>query len=943
MDYLKIRGAKENNLKNIDLDLPRNKMIVFTGLSGSGKSSLAFNTIYAEGHRRYIESLSTYARQFLGQLDKPKVDSIEGLSPTISIEQKTTSKNPRSTVGTVTEIYDHLRLLFARAGDVHCPNGHGKINAMTSSEIVDLIMMMPEKTKIQLLAPVVNGKKGEHTNTINSLIQKGFLRARIDGEFIELHDDIVLKKTKKHTIDIVVDRLVIKESIRTRLSESVELALREGNGIVLVSSEQEEKVFSEHHSCKICGYSFQEISPRTFSFNSPFGWCDTCGGVGQVHEVNWHKALDETKSVKKGCFHSITWSRYYHHLLLAFCQANAIPVDQPFASLTKEEQTNLLYGSSQPFTLKYKNSWGVKSEKVFEEGLGGASAILKEKFLIKHMEKENEEEEKKEKEDGLFHYELCSTCQGKRLKQDMLAITVMGKNITQVSDLSINECYTFFENLQLSDMKMAIVDQVVKEIQSRLRFLKEVGLTYLTLSRTSGTLSGGESQRIRLASQIGSGLTGVLYVLDEPSIGLHQRDNDKLLASLKRLRDLGNTLIIVEHDEDTMKEADYLVDIGPGAGQHGGQVIAQGTYEHLLASSSLTADYLAKRKHVPIRTSRRKPIDYIHIKGANENNLKHVDVSIPLGVLCSITGVSGSGKSTLINQTLYPALHNMFNRSTKPIGQHTTIDIPATVDKIINIDQSPIGRTPRSNPATYVGVFDTIRKLYAETNEAKMRGYRIGRFSFNVPSKNGGGRCERCAGDGLIKIEMAFLSDVYVPCETCGGKRYNEQTLEVLYKGKSIYDVLEMTVEEAVDFFQNIPSIKNKMQTLYDVGLGYIKLGQSATTLSGGEAQRVKLALELSKRSTGKTIYLLDEPTTGLHSYDVHQLLLVLDKLVEKGNSVVVIEHNLDVIQYSDYLIDLGPEGGNGGGEIVATGTPEEVATCKRSYTGHYLKKGITP
>lgn len=940
MDYIRIRGAKENNLKDVDIDIPRNQFVVITGLSGSGKSSLAFNTIYAEGHRRYVESLSAYARQFLGQLDKPKVDSIEGLSPTIAIDQKTTSKNPRSTVGTVTEIYDYLRLLYARVGTVYCPNGHGEIHAQTAEEIVDQLLTLPEKTKVQLLAPVIQGRKGTHATTVNDLLKKGFVRARIDGEVVELTDDIQLEKNKKHTIEAVVDRLVIREGIRSRLNDSVELSLQTGNGLLLVLTETNETVYSQHHACNTCGFSFAEVEPRSFSFNSPFGWCESCVGIGLTHEVNLTKALDAKISIAKGCFKQLSWSRYYHEIFVAFCQANGIDITKPFEALHEKEQELALHGSTTPFVLNYKNSWGQKSERLFPEGIGGATAILKEKFLEKHLEKESSgEKESKEESDGLFHYETCATCQGARLKQEMLSVRVMGQSIVETSDLSIQECLVFFDQLTLSPTKEAIAKQVVKEITERLRFLNEVGLTYLTLSRTSGTLSGGESQRIRLASQIGSGLTGVLYVLDEPSIGLHQRDNDRLLASLKRLRDLGNTLIVVEHDEDTMKEADYIIDIGPGAGASGGHVVAKGTYDELLLGNSLTADYLAGRKAVPVPKKRRKPVDFIRIKGASENNLKEVDVRIPLGVFTAITGVSGSGKSTLINQTLYPALFNKLNRASRDVGKHQKIEIPAMVDKVINIDQSPIGRTPRSNAATYIGVFDVIRKLYAETNEAKIRGYKIGRFSFNVSSKNGGGRCEKCSGDGLMKIEMHFLSDVYVPCEVCGGKRYNEQTLEVRYKGKNIYEVLEMTVTEATEFFKHIPSIHNKLNTLFEVGLGYIRLGQPATTLSGGEAQRVKLAAELSKRSTGQTLYVFDEPTTGLHVHDVYQLIKVLDKLVEKGNSVLVIEHNLDVIKTSDYVIDLGPEGGSGGGEIIAQGTPEKVAKVNGSYTGFYLNK----
>lgn len=935
MDYIRVRGAKENNLKNVDIDIPRNKLVVFTGLSGSGKSSLAFNTIYAEGHRRYVESLSAYARQFLGQLDKPKVDSIEGLSPTIAIDQKTTSKNPRSTVGTVTEIYDYLRLLYARVGEVYCPNGHGKIEAQSVEEIVNQILAMPDKTKLQIMAPVVRGRKGEHTHTVQELMKKGFVRARIDGEMVELHEDIRLEKNSKHHIEAVVDRIVRKEGIRSRLSDSVELGLKEGEGLVYVVTDEGEQIYSQNHSCKTCGFSYSEISPRSLSFNSPYGGCETCSGLGVTQEVNWSVAVTPNKSIADGCFHMLQRSRYFQSILLTFCQANDIPTDVLFDTLSKKHKQTIQFGSSTPFTMHYKNGWGMSSEKSFPQGLGGVSEMLKAKFL----QKENGSEDEDEAEDGLFHNQVCPACDGKRLKREMLSILIQGKDIWDLCTLSISDCLVFFEKLTLSEMKMKIAEQVIKEIIARLRFLNEVGLTYLTLARTSGTLSGGESQRIRLATQIGSGLTGVLYVLDEPSIGLHQRDNDRLLNSLEKLRDLGNSLILVEHDEDTMKMADYIVDIGPGAGSHGGNIMAKGTYEEIIKADTLTADYLSGRKKVPVPKKRRKPIGKIRISGASENNLKNVSVDIPLGVLCSITGVSGSGKSTLINQTLYPAVANKLYKTNKKVGQVKTVDNLDGVDKMINIDQAPIGRTPRSNASTYIGVFDSIRKLYADTNEAKVRGYKIGRFSFNVPSKNGGGRCEKCTGDGLMKIEMHFLSDVYVPCEVCQGKRYNEQTLEVRYKGKNIFDVLEMTVEEAVEFFTNVPRIKTKLQTLFDVGLGYIKLGQPATTLSGGEAQRVKLAAELSKRSTGKTLYLLDEPTTGLHMYDVHKLLQVLELLVEKGNSVLVIEHNLDVIKYSDYVIDLGPEGGNAGGLIVAKGTPEEVAKVKGSYTGYYLNK----
>jgi len=926
MDHIKVRGAKENNLKNIDIDLPRNKLIVITGLSGSGKSSLAFNTIYAEGHRRYVESLSAYARQFLGQLDKPKVDSIEGLSPTIAIDQKTASRNPRSTVGTVTEIYDHLRLMYARVGTPFCPHCNLEIKSQSSGQIVDQIMMIKDGTRIQLLAPAVRGKKGEHQNVFSEMSKQGFVRARVDGEIVDIDPEKRLEKTKKHTIEVVIDRIKMKRESRERIADSVELSLKVGKGLITVVTDDNETLYSQNHSCHSCGFNYEEISPRTFSFNSPYGMCKTCNGLGLTQEPSVEKMVDKEKSVAGGCFIHISSSRYYHEIILAFCTAHNIPTNVKFKDLTSKEQELLLNGSNTPFSFKYRNLMGKTNEHKFPEGLGGAVKIMKSKYL----EKEEMPEDLSEEQNGLFVFVPCGTCKGARLKKEMLSIRLNDKNIHEVGSLSIKQCMEFFKQIELTEMQQKIVEQVKKEILSRLQFLNEVGLDYLTLTRNATTLSGGEAQRIRLATQIGSGLTGVLYVLDEPSIGLHQRDNDRLLASLKRLRDLGNTLIVVEHDEDTMKEADYIVDIGPMAGVHGGTIVAKGTFEDILKANSLTADYLSGRKTILTPTERRKPKDYIEIVGANENNLKSVNVKVPLGVFCSVTGVSGSGKSTLINQTLHKALTmGHFSGSLKEIKNKEAID------KIINIDQSPIGRTPRSNPATYIGVFDEIRKLYSETNTAKTRGYQPGRFSFNVK----GGRCESCRGDGVVKIEMHFLSDVYVTCDVCRGKRYNPQTLEITYKGKNIHDVLEMTVEESCEFFQNIPKIKRKLETILEVGLGYIKLGQPATTLSGGEAQRVKLANELSKRSTGKTLYLLDEPTTGLHIYDVHKLLSVLNKLVEKGNSILVIEHNLDVIRFSDYLIDLGPEGGEAGGEIVAVGTPEEVAKEKKSYTGKYLKK----
>jgi len=930
-EYIKVKGAKENNLKNVDIELPRNKLIVFTGLSGSGKSSLAFNTIYAEGHRRYVESLSSYARQFLGQMDKPKVDSIEGLSPTIAIDQKTASRNPRSTVGTVTEIHDHLRLLFARVGTPYCPNCKTEIKAQTIGQIVDHMMKLPEGTKLQVLAPAIRGKKGEHQQVFSDLNKQGFIRVRIDGEMTEIQTEMKLEKNKKHTIEVVVDRLKIKEDVRARLTDSVELAVKAGNGLVIALTDDDEKLYSQNHSCATCGFSFEEISPRAFSFNSPYGMCKSCNGLGLTQEPNLEKIIVQDKTIEEGCFPYIINSRYYRHLLMAFCEANEIPTNVPFQELSKEQQDILLKGSKEPVSFHYRNLMGKTNQHRFPEGIGGIIKIMK----AKYVEKEEVPEDLEEQNDGLFTFVTCKTCKGARLRPEMLSIKVGDKNINEIGNMAIKDSKDFFETLTLSEMQMQIVEQVKKEILARLQFLNEVGLDYLTLSRSANTLSGGEAQRIRLATQIGSGLTGVLYVLDEPSIGLHQRDNDRLLASLQRLRDLGNTLIVVEHDEDTMKMADYIVDIGPKAGSHGGNIVASGTFEEILLADSLTADYLSERKKIEVPAKRREPSDYLEIKGASENNLKNVNVKIPLGVLCSVTGVSGSGKSTLINQTLYPYLAHTLNGANERYGMHKEIKNTEAIDKIINIDQSPIGRTPRSNPATYVGVFDEIRKLYASSPVAKTRGYQPGRFSFNVK----GGRCEACRGDGVVKIEMHFLSDVYVKCDVCNGKRYNAQTLDVLYKGKNVHDVLEMTVEEASEFFKHIPKIHRKLSTIVDVGLGYVKLGQPATTLSGGEAQRVKLAFELSKRSTGKTLYVLDEPTTGLHIHDVYQLLHVLDRLVEKGNSVLVIEHNLDVIKVSDYVIDLGPEGGNGGGKIVAKGTPEKVARTKGSYTGKYLKK----
>ena len=927
-DYIRIKGAKENNLKNVDLNIPRNQFVVITGLSGSGKSSLAFNTVYAEGHRRYVESLSAYARQFLGQMDKPKVDSIDGLSPTIAIDQKTSSRNPRSTVGTVTEIYDHLRLLFSRIGTPYCPHCKDiEIKPQTTQQIVDRILNFPVGTKLQLLAPLVRGKKGEHQHVFEQLLKQGFVRARVDGKVEEILPDRKLSKNVKHTIEVIVDRVVIKPEIHSRVSDSVETALKHGSGLVLIVSEDEELLLSANLSCPNCGFAYEEISPRAFSFNSPFGMCVTCHGLGLKRELSLEQSVNESLSIQQGCFTPFIKSKYYQKKIEGFCETHHIPIDIPYSSLSKKDINLLEHGDSKPFSFMYQNMMGQSRMHHSHQGFGGIASLIEEKMS---------EEDLDQSSDSLFHFVTCPDCEGARLKKEMLSVKIAGYNFNDVGSLSIRDSLRFFETLPLTDTQKTIVEQLEKEIVSRLIFLNEVGLGYLSLSRSANTLSGGEAQRIRLATQIGSGLTGVLYVLDEPSIGLHQRDNDRLLVSLKRLRDLGNTLLVVEHDEDTMRQADYIIDIGPMAGVHGGEVVAQGTYEELLhATHSLTADYLSGRRFIEVPKKRRKPKDMIDIVGATENNLKKVSVSIPLGVMCSVTGVSGSGKSTLVNHILYKSLHKRLNpQSRLEPGKHSRMSNLDAIDKIINIDQSPIGRTPRSNPATYIGVFNDIRDLFASTKEAKLRGYQAGRFSFNVKS----GRCEACKGDGLVKIEMHFLSDVYVTCDVCAGKRYGRETLEIEYKRKNIYDILEMTIDEAVEFFDVYPKIKNKLKTIQDVGLGYIKLGQPATTLSGGEAQRVKLASELSKRSTGKTMYILDEPTTGLHIYDVHKLLHVLDRLVEKGNSIVIIEHNLDVIKYSDYLIDLGPEGGDEGGEIIAFGTPEKVALNKKSYTAHFLK-----
>lgn len=934
---IKIQGARVHNLKNIDIELPRDQFIVMTGLSGSGKSSLAFDTIYAEGQRRYMESLSSYARQFLGQMDKPDVDYIEGLSPAVSIDQKTTSRNPRSTVGTVTEIYDYLRLLFARVGTPHCPKCGKPIAQQTVEQMVDQLMTYPERTKMQILAPVARGKKGEFVKTFEQLKKSGYVRVRVDGEMRELEEDIKLNKNKKHDIEAVIDRIIIKEGIESRLADSIEIALKLAEGIVMVDViDQETLTLSSNFACVDCGISIGEINPRMFSFNSPFGACPSCDGLGSKMEIDLELVIpDDTLSIHEGAL--TPWnkggiSNYYAKLVEAIAEKRNINLDLPWKDLPEEDQETILYGApGEKVTFQYTNLFNeVKTHTSVFEGLVPN---------LTRRHRETNSDYAREEIENYMATRQCPTCKGKRLKPEVLAVKVGGLSIAQVTDMTILEAAEFFQNLQLTERQQLIGHQILKEIQARLDFLVNVGLDYLTLSRAAGTLSGGEAQRIRLATQIGSGLVGVLYVLDEPSIGLHQRDNARLLESLERLRDLGNTLIVVEHDEDTMYAADYIVDIGPGAGSDGGEVVAAGTLDEIKANPrSITGQYLSGAKEIPIPPVRREPTEgkWLKVLGAEENNLKKIDVEIPLGVFTCITGVSGSGKSTLINEILYKSLTRTLYKNAKiRPGKHKGIEGLDNIDKVINIDQSPIGRTPRSNPATYTGVFDGIRELFAQTPEAKMRGYKAGRFSFNIK----GGRCEACSGDGIIKIEMHFLSDVYVPCEVCKGKRYNRETLEVRYKGKNISDVLDMTVNQAVGFFENMPKIYRKLKTLQDVGLGYIKLGQPATTLSGGEAQRVKLATELSRRSTGKTLYILDEPTTGLHIADIHKLLEVLNRLVAEGDSVLVIEHNLDVIKSADYIIDLGPEGGKGGGRVIATGTPEEVAEIKKSYTGQFLKK----
>ncbi|NLY18261.1 MAG: excinuclease ABC subunit UvrA [Clostridiaceae bacterium] len=931
-----IKGACEHNLKNIDVEIPRDKLIVITGLSGSGKSSLAFDTIYAEGQRRYMESLSSYARQFLGLMEKPEVEYIEGLSPAISIDQKTTSRNPRSTVGTVTEIYDYFRLLYARIGIPHCPECGREISQQTVDQMVDSIMLLEEGTRIQLLAPVVRGRKGEYTKLIQDARRSGYARIRVDGSIYDIQEEISLDKNKKHFIEIVVDRLIIRPGIQKRLTASVETVLRLSGGLLLVDVVGKEEItFSSNYACPDCGISVEELTPRMFSFNNPFGACPTCGGLGSLLKMDPDLVVtDPTKSLAEGAISVGGWNfsngnGYVRMYLNGLAEHYGFSIDTPVYKLPKECLDKVLYGTG-----------GEKIKFTYSNENGSGSFMASFEGVINSMERrymETKSDSMKAYYESFMSRNPCPDCNGDRLKKESLAVLVGGKNISELTKLSVAVCIDFFNNVKFTEREMLIAHQVLKEIRARLNFLKDVGLDYLTLARAAGTLSGGEAQRIRLATQIGSGLMGVLYILDEPSIGLHQRDNSKLLATLTRLRDLGNTLIVIEHDEETMRCSDYIIDMGPGAGINGGYVVAQGTLEDIINNKeSITGQYLSGAKSIKVPDKRRKPNGkYIEVVGARENNLKNINVKFPLGVFICVTGVSGSGKSSLVNEILYKKLAAKLNRAKTRAGAHTDILGIEHLDKVINIDQSPIGRTPRSNPATYTGVFDQIRALFASTNEAKMRGYKQGRFSFNVR----GGRCEACSGDGIVKIEMHFLPDVYVPCEVCKGKRYNRETLEVKYKGRNIADVLDMTVDEAVEFFKNIPYICRKLDTLKEVGLGYIKLGQPSTTLSGGEAQRVKLATELSKRSTGKTVYILDEPTTGLHIADVHRLLDVLHKFVDSGNTVIVIEHNLDVIKTADYIIDLGPEGGDRGGMVVATGTPEEVALNNDSYTGQYLKK----
>ncbi|QDS37439.1 excinuclease ABC subunit UvrA [Brevibacillus brevis] len=933
LEHIVVKGARAHNLKNVDVVIPRDKFVVLTGLSGSGKSSLAFDTIYAEGQRRYVESLSAYARQFLGQMDKPDVDSIEGLSPAISIDQKTTSRNPRSTVGTVTEIYDYLRLLYARVGRAVCPEHGIEIQSQTIEQMVDRLMEYPERTRMQILAPMVQGRKGEHVKLLEDIRKQGFVRVRVNGEITDLSEDIKLEKNKKHNIEVVVDRIVVKPDAQARLADSLETALRLADGKVIVDvMEQEELLFSEKHACAICGFSIGELEPRIFSFNSPFGACSECDGLGVKLEVDPDMVVpDATKTLDDGAIGA--WepktSTYYQQLLESACRHFNIRMDVPYEELTAAHRQILMYGSEgEKIHFRYENEFGQVREAVvpFE----GVVINLQRRHL------ETSSDYIREQIEGFMSQKACPVCKGQRLRQESLAVKVGERSISELTTLSILDAHQFVGGLELTERETKIANLIVKEIKARLNFLIDVGLDYLTLSRAAGTLSGGEAQRIRLATQIGSSLMGVLYILDEPSIGLHQRDNARLIKTLEHMTKLGNTLIVVEHDEDTMMACDYIIDIGPGAGIHGGQIVSAGTPDEVMKDpNSLTGAYLSGRKFIPVPMERRKPSDkWIKIEGAKENNLKNVTAKLPLGVFVAVTGVSGSGKSTLINEILQKTLARDLNKAKVKPGEHRRILGLEHLDKVIDIDQSPIGRTPRSNPATYTGVFDDIRDLFASTNEAKVRGYKKGRFSFNVK----GGRCEACSGDGIIKIEMHFLPDVYVPCEVCHGKRYNRETLDVKYKGKNIADVLEMTIEDGVEFFRNLPKIERKLQTIVDVGLGYVKLGQPATTLSGGEAQRVKLASELYRRSTGRTLYILDEPTTGLHTDDIDRLLKVLQRLVENGETVLVIEHNLDVIKTVDYIVDLGPEGGTRGGEIIGTGTPEEVAQLEGSYTGIYLK-----
>ena len=934
--YIKIRGANEHNLKNISVDIPRNELVVLTGLSGSGKSSLAFDTIYAEGQRRYMESLSSYARQFLGQMEKPEVESIEGLSPAISIDQKSTNRNPRSTVGTVTEIYDYMRLLYARIGIPHCPKCGREIHKQTIDQMVDQIMAMPERTKIQLLAPVVRGRKGEHVKVLEQARKSGYMRVRIDGNLYELSEEIKLEKNIKHNIDIIVDRLVVKAGIENRLTDSIETVMSLSNGLMTVDVIGGEPVnFSQSFSCPDCGISIDEVEPRSFSFNNPFGACPECFGLGYKMEFDEDLMIpDKSLSISQGAIVVMGWQSctdkgsFTRAILDALAEEYHFSLDTPFQDYPKEIHDIIIYGTGgHEVKVRYKSQRGEGIYDVaFEDLIENVNRRYKETFS----------EASKAEYETYMRITPCPACKGQRLKKESLAVTVGGLNIYQATNMSIVKFKEFMDGLTLTPMQQTIGASILKEIKARISFLIDVGLDYLSLSRATGTLSGGEAQRIRLATQIGSGLVGVAYILDEPSIGLHQRDNDKLLKTLLHLRDLGNSVLVVEHDEDTMRAADCIVDIGPGAGEHGGQIVAVGTAEEIMKNpESITGAYLSGRLQIPVPDQRRTPTGWITVRGAEENNLKKIDVSFPLGVMTCVTGVSGSGKSSLVNEILYKALAKKLNRARTIPGKHKCIEGVEQLDKIIAIDQSPIGRTPRSNPATYTGVFDLIRDLFASTADAKAKGYNKGRFSFNVK----GGRCEACSGDGIIKIEMHFLPDVYVPCEVCGGKRYNRETLEVKYKGKSIYDVLDMTVEDALKFFENVPSITRKIQTLYDVGLGYVRLGQPSTELSGGEAQRIKLATELSKRSTGKTIYILDEPTTGLHFADVHKLIEILRRLSDGGNTVVVIEHNLDVIKTADYIIDIGPEGGDKGGTVIAKGTPEEVAESPVSYTGKYVKK----